>query len=189
MPKPIPTDPKSVLRVKDDPNFKQYYDTPYYIGRMGKVFRISTNMDIEVHPYVRVRHNGCKFVLVKIVDPDGKRREKTLRTLIWETWKGKIPKGYGLINKNGLRMDCSLNNLELKTKSEIGSMFAGKTRHTRYVLDTYTNKVYIGCRACGEATGYTRQAVSDIVNGKKGVKHHRFKYLKKRPYEGRMGYE
>lgn len=59
---------------------------------------------------------------------NGKTKNKTLHTIVWEAFNGKIPKGYDIHHKNHIKSDNRLENLELVERCE------HRKRHQRCVL-------------------------------------------------------
>lgn len=175
--------PERACRIADNPNYKRFRDTDYYVGLMGDIWHVYKHKDHRLNPYFKqiARCNRYMISYTYYTDTGIRRRtHKPVQNIVWETYRGKIPKGYTLFHINGMKTDCSLNNLKLVTLSEYGTYWAKRTTRTRYVLDMETNKVYIGIAAAAKATYYKRQAVHDHCAGHR--KNPRFKYLEQRPY-------
>jgi hypothetical protein len=49
---------------------------------------------------------------------NGVRKYRTAHVMVWEAFRGPIPKGKELNHKNGIRSDPSLRNLEILSRSE-----------------------------------------------------------------------
>ena len=173
--------PEKGIRISDNPNYRRFRDTDYYIGRMGDIWRMRKKKDVKINPYFKESGRIIRYCIT-YTRSDKKRTWKPVKNFVWEAFKGEIPNGYVVYNKNGMKTDNALTNLAIMPLEEYGRHYGPRTARTRYVLDTQTGKIYLGLRAAGEATGYTRQGVLEIVKGE-AVKSGRFKYLKKRPYE------
>jgi len=59
------------------------------------------------------------YIWIKIKNGSGKQNWIQKHRLLWEQNKGKIPKGYVLIFKDGNKKNITLDNLELISKKEM----------------------------------------------------------------------
>ena len=95
---------KEAKLMKKIPNFEVYS-----ITEEGKVFKDNK----EMSPI----NNGTGYFQVKL-RKDGKRIQKYVHRLVWETFKGSIPQGYEINHKDHDKSTNALSNLELVTHSE-----------------------------------------------------------------------
>lgn len=52
-------------------------------------------------------------------------RQRLLHSVVWEAHRGPVPDGFQLHHKNYDRMDCDIDNLELRTSLENKRLHAG----------------------------------------------------------------
>ena len=81
----------------------------YFITEEGRVFRGNK----EMSPV----NNGTGYFQIKL-RKNGKRIQKYVHRLVWETFKGSIPSGYEINHKDHDKSNNALSNLELVTHSE-----------------------------------------------------------------------
>lgn len=89
---------------------KQLVDNSvYYVTKDGRIF--STRVYQFINPCT-TRSGWSVVSLIK----DKKRVTTYVAKVVWETFMGPIPKGYKISFKDNNKENCSLDNLELKTK-------------------------------------------------------------------------
>lgn len=142
--------------------WKQYKDTDYWVSDQGRVFRRWKSKDTEITGYRRTRKKSSngKQIYVKFYG-----KEKTLKNIIWETFRGPIPEGMMVVHKNGAATMNDLYNLELITQKESGQRY-GHMSKRRKIINLNTGKIYRGTRDAAAKLYISRQTVSDYCNGK-----------------------
>lgn len=103
------------IRVKDNPNFRRYRDTDYYASKQGDIYKAYKHTDRKMSIYMNTGHSCVKI--------NGKKANPS--RVVWECFNGEIPKGYYLIHKNKMKIDCALHNLKLVTAHQL-SVYAGR---------------------------------------------------------------
>ena len=157
----------------------QYKDTSYYLSDEGRVKHVLESGKVRIlDGYRKTNWKGHSTWMIKIAGED-----LILKNIMWETFKGSIPKGYIVVHKNGCITMNDIYNLELITPEEAGKRYGGKTRLTRRVINKDNGKVYTGTRQAGEALNISRQTVSDYCNNKIKKPMYNLKWAKERPYE------
>lgn len=84
-------------------------NTGYYIDEQGNVYKFSHKMSSY--------NNGIGYYQIKLLS-NKTRKTFYVHRLVWETFKGKIPKGYEINHKDHNKANNDLSNLELVTHSE-----------------------------------------------------------------------
>lgn len=87
----------------------QGYDPVYYISKDGLIYRDNHKMSPA--------NNGTGYYQIKL-RKNKKRYTKYVHVLVWETFVGKIPKGYEINHIDHDKSNNSLSNLELVTHSQ-----------------------------------------------------------------------
>lgn len=138
--------------------WKQYKDTNYYVSDQGRVAKHYKNGNKYECGWFDNKHN-CNQMVAKVYGKD-----KRISNMVYETFVGKIPKGYGVAHKNGLKRDNSLYNLVLMTPKKLGKRTGHKaTSQKVYCKDN--NKIYRSARTVEKYLPISRQTVTDICNG------------------------
>lgn len=151
---------RPVKPVKDMPErWKQYKDTNYWVSDQGRVKHKYKNGKEHECGWVDKRHTNNQMVC-KINGKDIK-----ISKLVYETWVGKIPKGTGLVHKNGLKKDNSIYNLKPVSFEELGKKYGHKSKCQK-VYNKENNMIYRSARAVERHLPISRQTVTDICNGK-----------------------
>ena len=156
--------------ILNDPNVKSY-DGKYYASKLGIIY---TTRGSNVYELKATKHR--RTVVVKMYN-----NTKSVSVIVWETFNGKIPKGYTIAHKNGMSTNCELHNLELITFSEWSKRLReGQKRNFPYVRDLDTGITYKDTQACGRATNYTRDYVAHVCNGRDLPNKNKFIYVPRR---------
>ena len=161
------------VKVSDNPNFKQYLDTDFYISRLGDVYKIVDGEDVKVH--ITIDTDGSRYFYIK-------RKKVNLPRALYKTFVGDIPKGYVVGHKNGFRGDNKVSNLYICTVNELLSRYRGKTSQVRYIQDLKTGKIYKGISEAMRGIGYSKNQVIDICKGRVRNPQIPLRYLDERPY-------
>ena len=85
------------------------YDNVYTIDEEGNVYRNQCKMS----PY----DNGIGYMQIKL-RREGKRLNRYVHRLVWQTFKGSIPEGYEINHIDHNKQNNFLYNLELVTHSQ-----------------------------------------------------------------------
>jgi hypothetical protein len=80
----------------------------YAVSDSGEIINHTTSRKLK--PYDA---NGYRAI--KIRSDEGRRRVVLLHRAVWEAYQGRIPAGYWINHKNGVRCDNTLANLECDT--------------------------------------------------------------------------
>lgn len=106
------------FRSKDDgKKYKLIKSSPYnYVSNDGvvrKVYDPSRGSTLK-KPYAEV--GG--YVTISLMYGKNKRKTHMVHRLVWEAWKGPIPKGMWVNHKDGDKHNNHISNLEVTTPSE-----------------------------------------------------------------------
>ncbi len=141
--------------------WKQYRDTDYYLSPDGRIMRRYKTMDRPLKGYMHRRRSqkGSDFWVFKAYGEEVK-----LANAMWETYRGRIPSGYCISHKNGIKTMNNIDNLICVKRKNLGSLTGGRTRMASTVIDRDTGKIYRGTRQAGKSLHISRQTVSDYCN-------------------------
>lgn len=141
----------------DEPERWKQYDDKYWVSDLGRVKHVYKNSEHYLTP--KRRDNMCRSLRVKM-----NNKYVTLRRLIWETFVGKIPDGYSVINKNGCYTMNELYNLELKPMSQCIQAKAKSVG--KRVINIDTGRVYASTRDAGRKLKISHTTVQDYCNNR-----------------------
>ena len=153
-------------------------DVPGYAGRYqasdeGRVrlVREDGSMRILV-PFIHTHRHGITnkhTLVVRLVKPDGRRKEASLLRTIAETWIG-VPPGLVPYHKNGMFRENEVWNIGFCTQTELGTKFGRLSRRARgvYKIDRAGNilDMYPSARIAAKKNYMSYQSVMDRCNGK-----------------------
>lgn len=128
--------------VSDEGNFKRIY-------KNGKQRKLTTYTD----------KNRVGVLYIKIHN-----KERNARRLIWETFKGEIPKDHVINSKYGYKTMCDIYSLECVPRSVSSSR--GAKQKARKVIDLDTRKIYQSTREASKHLHLSRQTICDYCNNK-----------------------
>lgn len=159
------------MRTKNDPAVERWRDIPGFDGKYqastdGRIRRTYKKTPPRI--LVPYRHHSRKTHVVKLTYPDGR---SVLRSVIWIMGKTfyQLPDGAVVIHKNGLHTDCTVGNIEICSRKEVGRRF-GRLSSSRPVAkvdpDGKVVEFYPSARAAGRANHMSYQTVLDRCNGK-----------------------
>lgn len=112
------------------------------VSNLGRVKRLSRvvkgkNIDsikfIQPETILNLQPNNHGYIMVS-VKIDGKTQFKSVHSLVIESFEGKIPSGFQINHKNGIKTDNKLDNLEIVTASD-------------NIKHAYKNNLKVGCFA------------------------------------------
>lgn len=146
----------------------EWYDVPGYGGKYqinyyGHVRRALKNGRYkELHPYIK-SSNGRRVVKLNC-------KERTVMSLMRDTFIGELPQGYVLYHKNGLLTDDTLSNIGMATRSELGKLTGtwNECEMTVVKVNSYGEIVdfYKSAREAGRKNYMSYQSILDRINGK-----------------------
>lgn len=142
------------VRVFDDPNFRRYKDTQYYLSRMGTIKKRCRFKDVDISGYMK----NAKWVFYC------KGKAVILARAIYETFYGEVGNDYRIVHIDGCKTNNALHNLKKVSISEAASHYH-KGKGYKQVLDLKTNITYRSRIECGKALGYTPEVIGKICNG------------------------
>lgn len=91
--------------------FRQIYDSDYYVSRDGLVVNNKT------HYIIKPAITPLGYVVFHI-SIKGKRIHKYAQRLVWETYIGEVPKGYDIDHIDNNKLNNKLDNLRCITHKE-----------------------------------------------------------------------
>ena len=150
---------RPLSKIREPEIWKRYLDTDYYVSDQGRAKRIYANgREYEVGWW-----NGKKVNPQMCMKINGK--DIFMKTIIWKTFKGEIPKGYLIAHKNGLKRDNSIYNLYLTKPKDLGIITGHKSKSQK-VINRSTGRIYRSAREAGKKLYCSYQTIMDICNGK-----------------------
>lgn len=139
------------------------YDGKYQINYFAQVRRTYKNGGFKIlSNYIKSKR---KIQVVKL-----NCKERTVLSLMKDTFIGKLPKGYVPYHKNGLLSDNVLSNIGITTKKELGKLTGTwneseiqivKINSAGEIVDFYKS-----AREAGRQNHMSYQTILDRVNGK-----------------------
>jgi len=139
--------------------WKRVNDTDLFVSEQGRIKHVYKNgNEREVTGYERKKDHVYVFKV------NGK--EKILARVVWETFRGSIPKGYSIVHIDGNIHHNNIGNLKMMSSYEIGKVYGGQTKRTMYFRDNNTGNVYKGSRLTAKVLNCSCQTVLDAANGK-----------------------
>lgn len=90
------------------------------------------------------------------------QKECNARRIVWETFRGSIPDGYDVRNKNGYKTWCDVYSLECVPKKVVQS--EGAKSRGRKIIDLDTRKIYRSTRDAVKYLHISRQTICDYCN-------------------------
>ena len=133
------------------------YANPYRISECGEVQQFRNGKWVTLLPETRNRTQ------VRLRGKDGKQKRVGVFRLLDEFFNGGYARKHGLrvSPKNGMKSDCTLENLTYKTQSEIGRAARSRSAKTPVIrIDRNGNtEVYPSVTEAAKASGLTIQAL------------------------------
>ncbi len=128
----------------------------YWVSDLGRVKHVYKNSEHILTPVIHSKRD--KSLRVKI-----NNKYVALRRLIWETFKGEIPEGYGVVTKNGCRTMNEIYNLKLLPLRECNAV--NKFSKRKAVIELDTKVVYPSLQIASEHLYICRTTVSNLCRG------------------------
>lgn len=144
-----------VVRVENNPNFRRFRDTEYYVSRMGTVKRRCANFDKDIGCY-RQNKMICFYCHGK---------HQTLSRAIWECFKGEIKPGYRIVHINGCVSDNRLENLQMMTEYN-AVITVSRRKRARRILNLATKEEYKDIKEAVKKLHYSEITLRKILTNK-----------------------
>lgn len=156
----------------------RWADVPGYGGRYqastdGRVRQVYKDgrPPLVLKPYLHKpgghRNRQPRTLLVRLIAPDGRKREQAVLTVISRTWK-PCPEGMVAIHRNGVFSDNGVDNIKIISRREIGITY-GRNGRRRCVAkidrDGNVLECYGSAREAARANYMSLSAVTDRCNG------------------------
>lgn len=158
------------MRIKNI-NPAKWYDIPGYGGKyqinyfadIRRVYKKGTHRLLK--SYVKSGKGKCKRSVIGL-----NQKEKTVVSLMRDTFIGLIPEGYVIYHRNGILTDNILSNLEIITREELGRRTGTKSERRMQIVKIDSNgeivDFYSSAREAGRKNFMSYQTILDRVNGK-----------------------
>ena len=145
------------------------YDDNYLVSDLGRVKRIYKNGNEHYLQYVP-RSKTDRQLRVKIY-----HNYVPIRRLVWTIFRGEIPDGYAVVNKNGCHTMNELYNLMLMPMNVSKSL--NRFSRRKPIIDLDTGNVYASSRIAAKHLFLTKTAVLDYCHGKINNPIYRLKFF------------
>lgn len=107
-------------------NWKPINDR-YAVSDLGNIFRYKATPGSTQLRLLKASKNQQGYRQLSMFNGDGKEKKVLIHRLVWEAFKGKIPKGLVINHLDGVKDNNQLSNLEVCT-------YAENSRHSIDVL-------------------------------------------------------
>lgn len=144
--------------MKDIPEQWRKYDDNYWVSDQGRVKREYKNGSVHYLSQA-ARHKKDKSLRVKLYG-----KYVSVRRLVWKTFKGEIPSGYTIINKNGCSTMNDLYNLICVTLKD--SITQNTKSKCKQVINLDTGVVYPSVRYAANKLYVSHSLVSYYCQNK-----------------------
>lgn len=148
---------------RDIPGYNGKYQASFG-GTIRRVYKSGKTRNLS--QYLKSSHKQVRFV--KLTDPSGRSKDIIAAHVVYEAFKGKLPKGAIIYHKNGLQGDNCLANLERVSREYLGTIAEASANRKQVVkIDPDGNIVdaYRSARAAARANYMSYQTVIDRCNG------------------------
>lgn len=150
---------RKVVSIPNAPEeWRNIEGTNIYVSNLGRAKRIWKNGKETLVGFFSKRDNE---VMIKL-----NKKDVRLKRLVWNAFRGEIPKGYCLAHKNGINRCNEIYNLYL-TKPKLLGLKTGHLSKSQKVIDKTNNVVYRSARTAGKYLYCSYQTIMDICNGKR----------------------
>ena len=117
------------------------YRWPYRISREGRVQKqLEDGSWYTLKPYLG---GGRSRAMVKMRTKDNRKIEVPLVWLMADAFMGGRRPGYGIVHKNGAKLDCSYENLEFRSAKDCGKISCRSRRKAVMKVDRAGNVVEV----------------------------------------------
>lgn len=145
------------------------YDGVYQVSTEGEIRRVLKNGNTRfLTPFTHKTANKKRFV-IKLITPDGRRKESTIIRIVAETFLGPCPIGHVAYHINGLQSDNSLRNISYISRREFAKKTGAESKRRPVVkMDKNGEAIefYRSARAAGKANYLSYQAILNRCNNK-----------------------
>lgn len=149
----------------DFPEQWKQYDKNYWVSDLGRVKRVYKNGREHILTPVKRAKNDTSL-RVKL-----NNKYVSIRRLVWQTFKGDIPDGYGVVNKNGCYTMNEIYNLKLLPLGQCKGNH--KSTRRKFVVNLDTGLVYPSIRESARRLNICYRTAWEICAGKiKKSKYH-----------------
>lgn len=139
------------------------YDGKYQINYYAQVRRVYQSGKTRLLTGYVKKSNGRQAVKLNC-------KEKTVFSLMRDTFIGKVPSGYVLYHKNGILTDDILSNIGMTTRQKLGKMSGTRNECSFQIAklnsDGEVVEFYKSAREAGRQNHMSYQTILDRVNGK-----------------------
>ena len=149
---------RKLKKLKEPERWKRYKDTDLYVSDQGRCKKIINGEEYEVGFYSK--HESKRAYQVKV----GNKNE-SIKKLVYETFKGEIPKGYCVVHKHMLK-DDSIYNLEVVPREEHGHR-TGAFANSQKVVNLDKRVIYRSCSEAARKLHCSRSMIGYICRGQR----------------------
>lgn len=150
--------------------WKPYPHSPRYdVSDEGRVRIHLKNKTRIVNP---ICHKGYMQINID-------SKSKSLRRIVWETFKGDIPEGFTVASKNGFRTICNIDSLELVSKEEERSR-RRRGKACKPVINLDTGEIYRSRNEAAKKLYLDRTAVGKYCRGERKKRTYNLRYLEEK---------
>lgn len=136
------------------------YDENYWVSDQGRVKRVFKNG--RVNYLTPIRRNAVdRGYRVKLYS-----KYRNLNKLVWETFKGKVPDGYTVVNKNGFSTMSDIYSLKLMDRNKSCGLNVYSRR--KKVVNLDTGVVYPASRVAAKYLHLSKTTINNYCNKKTG---------------------
>lgn len=133
-------------------------------GRIRRIWPVSGKTTVcKAYKRERRKKTNSNAWRVHISLPDGRRVERTVISLVAETFCGSTP-GRRAVHRNGMSADNSLANIALMTTSQIGKAFGAQAKRRPVVKIDESGEIiacYPSARIAAKENYVSHQTVAD----------------------------
>lgn len=140
--------------IREPEQWRRYRDTDFYISDQGRVKHVINGKEYEVGFWSAEKQAN----MVKI-----QRKGYRVKNLVYEMFRGSIPKGFNVVHKHGLH-DDSIYNIEAVSLKAHASR-VGKYGNAQKVADLDKRIVYRSASEAGRRLNISRQSICHICRG------------------------
>jgi len=148
-----------------DQNIKQFRDTNYYVSTNGDIYRKNIKYVVKLNHKI-MRDNNYSRRRLHI-----NGHQYTVSRMVYECFKGKIPKGYVIVHSDGCCTNDNITNL-LIAKKEDARKYCKYDAKAFKIIDLRNGNIYRGIRNVSRKYMYSRYLIKKICEGKKKAPPH-----------------